>query len=119
MSRIVLISAVIFFNVCGHLFFKAGMNKIGAVPIGQLVTNLPRIITTPFVLLGIFSHVSSLTLYLVVLSRVDLSYVFPLIMGVGYTLIVLFSWQIFAEPFSSFKWLGIGLILMGVLLLGK
>ena len=53
------------------------------------------------------------------LSKVDVSYAYPLMMGVGYSMIVLFSWQIFGEPFSSFKWTGIALILAGVFLLGK
>jgi multidrug transporter EmrE-like cation transporter len=58
-------------------------------------------------------------MYMVVLSRVDISYAYPLMMGVGYILIVLFSWQIFGELFSSFKWMGIALILAGVFLLGR
>jgi multidrug transporter EmrE-like cation transporter len=119
MSGTILIFSAIILNVCGHLFLKAGMNRIGAISINQLVSNFPEIFTTPFVILGLLSYVSSVAMYMVVLSKVNVSYAYPLMMGLGYVLIVLFSWQIFAEPFSSLKWIGIVLILVGVFLLGK
>ena len=119
MSGMILIFSAIILNVCGHLFLKAGMNKIGAISVDQLLVSFTKIFTTPYVILGLLSYVSSVAMYMVVLSRVDVSYAYPLMMGLGYVLIVLFSWQIFAEPFSTFKWIGIFLILMGVFLLGK
>ena len=119
MSVMILIFSAIILNVCGHLFLKAGMNKIGAISVDQLLLSFSKIFTTPYVILGLLSYVSSVAMYMVVLSRVDISYAYPLMMGLGYVLIVLFSWQIFAEPFSTFKWIGIVLILMGVFLLGK
>lgn len=119
MSSTILMIFAIILNVCGHLFLKAGMNRIGAISINQLVGNFTVIFTTPFVILGLLSYVSSVAMYMVVLSKVNVSYAYPLMMGLGYVLIVLFSWQIFAEPFSFFKWIGIVLILVGVFLLGK
>ena len=119
MPQWILILSAVILNVCGHLFLKAGMNKIGAISLDQLLFSFAKIFSTPFVLLGLLSYVSSVAMYMVVLSKVDVSYAYPLMMGVGYILIVLFSWQIFAEPFSSFKWMGIALILVGVFLLGK
>ncbi|MGB8658243.1 MAG: SMR family transporter [Candidatus Zixiibacteriota bacterium] len=119
MSSTILMFAAIILNVCGHLFLKAGMNRIGGISVSQLVANFSKIFTTPFVILGLFSYVSSVAMYMVVLSRVNVSYAYPLMMGLGYVLIVLFSWQIFAEPFSTFKWIGIGLILIGVFFLGR
>jgi len=119
MSVMILMFSAIVLNVCGHLFLKAGMNKIGAISVDQLLVSFTKIFSTPFVILGLFSYVSSVALYMVVLSKVDVSYAYPLMMGLGYVLIVLFSWQIFAEPFSTFKWIGIVLILVGVSLLGR
>ncbi len=119
MSGMILIFSAIILNVCGHLFLKAGMNKIGIISVDQLLISFPKIFTTPFVILGLLSYVSSVGMYMVVLSRIDISYAYPLMMGLGYVLIVLFSWQIFSEPFSTFKWIGILLILIGVFFLGK
>ncbi len=119
MPVMILMFLAIVLNVCGHLFLKAGMNKLGAISVDQLVVGFTRIFTTPFVILGLVSYVSSVAMYMVVLSKVDVSYAYPLMMGVGYVMIVLFSWQIFGEPFSTFKWLGIVLVLIGVSLLGR
>jgi multidrug transporter EmrE-like cation transporter len=105
--------------VCGHIFLKAGMNKIGAIDPLLLILNFKKVFLTPFVLLGISSYVASVALYMVVLSRTYLSFAYPLMMSTGYVLIVLFSWQVFKEPFTFYKWVGMGLILVGVLLIGK
>jgi multidrug transporter EmrE-like cation transporter len=119
MPVMILMFVAIVLNVCGHLFLKAGMNQVGAISVDQLLGSFTRIFGTPFVILGLLSYVSSVAMYMVVLSKVDVSYAYPLMMGVGYVMIVLFSWQIFGEPFSTFKWMGIVLVLIGVSLLGK
>lgn len=120
MSQGILMLLAILLNVCGHIFLKAGMNKVGAINPLLLILNFTKVFfTTPFVLLGIFSYVASVALYMVVLSRTHLSFAYPLMMSIGYVLIVFFSWQVFKEPFSVYKWIGMGLIFIGVLLIGK
>jgi multidrug transporter EmrE-like cation transporter len=119
MQYIILMALTIVLNVCGHLFLKAGMLKIGAITPEQLISNFGKIFFTPFVLLGLASYVSSVAMYIVVLSKIQLSYAYPLLMSLGYILIVLFSWRLFGEPFSSYKWIGLGLILCGIILIGK
>ena len=106
-------------NVCGHLFLKAGMIKIGTITPEQLISNFTKVFSTPFVLLGLFFYVSSVAMYMIVLSKIHLSFAYPLLMSTGYVLIVLFSWQIFGEPFSTYKWIGSVLILCGIVLIGK
>ena len=120
MFQWVIIFLAILLNVCGHIFLKAGMNKIGVIDPLVLFANFKKVfLSTPFVLLGISSYVASVALYMVVLSRTYLSFAYPLMMSTGYVLIVFFSWQVFKEPFTLYKWVGMGLILIGVLLIGK
>jgi len=120
MSQWVMIFAAILLNVGGHVFLKAGMNRTGVINPMLLISDFKRVFfTTPFVLLGICSYVASVALYMVVLSRTYLSFAYPLMMSTGYLLIVIFSWQVFKEPFSFYKWIGMGLILVGVVLIGK
>ncbi len=120
MLQWVIIFLAILLNVCGHIFLKAGMNKIGVINPLLLISDFKKVFfTTPFVLLGISSYVASVAFYLVVLSRTYLSFAYPLMMSTGYVLIALFSWQVFKEPFTLYKWVGMGLILIGVLLIGK
>jgi len=117
MQWISIIGAIVL-NVCGHGFLKAGMNRVGPLS-GPLSSYALKSLTTPFVLLGLISYVSSVSLYMIVLSKTDLSYAYPLLMSVGYVLIVMISYLFFKEPFSAYKWAGIALILVGVILVGK
>lgn len=119
MSHFLLLSLVIILNVCGHVFLKAGMNKIGVISPASLVNDFQKIFSTPYIFLGLISYVASVAMYLVVLSKTHLSYAYPVLNSTAFVLIVLFSWQIFREPFSTFKWIGILLIFVGVLLIGK
>lgn len=119
MSQFLPLSLVIILNVCGHVLLKAGMNKIGVIsPLG-FFNQFSKIISTPFVFLGLIAYVASVAMYMVVLSRTNLSYAYPVLNSTAFVLIVLFSWQIFREPFSTFKWIGIALIFVGVLLIGR
>jgi len=119
MFQWIMIFSAILLNVCGHVFLKAGMNKVGAIDPLLLFLDFKKIFFTPFVVLGISSYVASMVLYMVVLSRTHLSFAYPLMMSTGYVLIVLISWQVFKEPFSLYKWIGMGLIFAGVFLIGK
>ncbi len=118
MAQVLYIIGAIILNVCGHSFLKAGMNRVGPLSGGIIEYSL-KTLSTPFILLGLFSYVASVSLYMLVLSRTDLSYAYPLLMSIGYALIVLVSFLIFKEPFSAYKWVGIVLILIGVVLVGK
>ncbi|KPL04028.1 MAG: hypothetical protein AMJ90_02315 [candidate division Zixibacteria bacterium SM23_73_2] len=119
MSQLVLLSAVIVLNVLGHVLLKAGMNRIGGISPFQLLTDFTRVFSTPYIILGLLSYVLSVAMYLVVLSRAHLSYAYPLLTGLAYALIIIISWQVFREPFTTIKWIGIFLILLGVVLVGK
>ncbi len=119
MSQLFLLSLVIILNVLGHVFLKAGMNKIGAISPASLFNDFQKIFSTPFIFLGLISYVASVAMYLVVLSKTHLSYAYPVLNSTAFVLIVLISWQIFREPFTTLKWLGIVLIFVGVFLIGR
>ncbi len=116
--RILLMIFVVTFNVMGHVFLKAGMNQIGAIAPGALISNFTKVFGNLSVLIGLFCYVSSVSGYLVLLSKTDISVAYPIVTSLAYGGIILISLLIFREPFSTIKWLGLGFILLGVLLLG-
>lgn len=118
MTRFLIMLFVVTFNVCGHVFLKAGMNQFGAIAPGALITNFSKIFTNFSILFGLFCYVSSVAGYLVLLSKTDISVAYPVVTSLAYAAIVLVSFFIFKEPFSFIKWVGLGLILGGVLLVG-
>jgi len=118
MTRYLIMIFVVTFNVCGHVFLKAGMNQIGGIAPGALIVNFSKIFTNISIIVGLFCYVSSVAGYMVLLSKTDISVAYPVVTSLAYGAIVLVSFFIFKEPFSAVKWVGLGLILGGVLLVG-
>jgi multidrug transporter EmrE-like cation transporter len=107
-------------NASAQLLLKAGMNRIGefefhlsnALPIGlQIATNIP-------IMLGIAAYVISVLVWLLVLSRVDVSVAYPML-SLGYVVNAIAAYYLFAEPLSALRVGGIFIILMGVLMVAR
>lgn len=119
-----LIFALIIFgvllNACAQLLLKAGMSQIGqfdfsfanAVPIGMKVMMNPPIIS------GIFLYVMSVVVWLLVLSRVQVSYAYPML-SIGYIVNAFAANYFFGEPLTSMRMLGIFIIITGVYLVAR
>jgi len=115
MYLVLLMIIVVLLNVCGHVFLKLGMNQVGEVGDKSIINFGIDSITNLYVLLGLAGYVSSVTGYIVVLSKTQLSVAYPILMSSGYALVVLVSFLFLKEPFSLIKWVGIGLIILGVI----
>ncbi|MCM8778968.1 MAG: EamA family transporter [Candidatus Omnitrophica bacterium] len=114
MGSFYLILVSVGLGVLGQIFLKQGMLGFG----GNFFKLFPHIIQSPFVLLGFLFYFLSSLIWLIVLSRVELSYAYPMI-SLGYVFIVFLSWIIFKENVSFLRWLGVILISLGVILIGK
>lgn len=120
MRNILLILFSVSLAVFGQVFLKKGMLDIGEIPLN---------FGTPFFLLGrVFSSfklffgftlfaLSSVT-WLVVLSRVQLSFAYPMV-SMGYILTVLISWKYLGETISPLRWIAVVVICAGVFLLSR
>jgi len=118
MTAFLLMLFVVVFNVLGHVFLKAGMNQIGGITPGALVTSFAKIFGNIKVLFGLFCYVTSVSGYLVLLSKSNISVAYPIVTSLAYAGIILISLLVFREPFSLIKWAGLTLILAGVILVG-
>ncbi len=115
-----LILAGVLLNAAAQIVIKKGMTDIGAFAF-SLRNLLPvgiKVATNPFVLLGILFYVVSLALWLMVLSRVDVSYAYPML-SVGYIVAALFGRYFFNEPVGPVRWAGIIVICIGVYLITR
>lgn len=118
-------AAVTFLSVVlatgGQLLLKAGMTQVGYIgkeKLGSPVKLVLHVLTTPQVLLGLLLFVLSAAVWLVVLSRVPLSFAYPFV-GVTYVLIALFSRFALHEHVPSLRWVGLALIVFGILIIGR
>ena len=118
------IVALVLFSVTlgalGQLCMKQGMSEIGAVTLrlSEVLPILGRLLQGAFVPLGILLYAVSMISWLVVLSRVELSYAYPMI-SLGYVAVVLLSYLVLHEPLSAAKLVGVGVICIGVLILSR
>lgn len=99
----------ILFLVIGQLLFKLGLDKIGGI---SLLTAW-RAALQPYIVLGLFLYVIATLLWFIVLSRLPLSTAYPM-QSLAYVLGLLVAWQIFNEPISIAKWVGVVIICIGV-----
>jgi len=115
-----LILAGVFLNALAQIFLKQGMNKIGpfAFTIKGIIPLGLRVAFNPHVLLGMTCYAISIVLWLMVLSRVDVSYAYPML-SVGYIIAALAGMAFFGEVLGFSRWAGIFVICFGVYLITR
>ena len=80
-----LILLSVLMNAAAQLLLKAGMNRIGefAFSWSNIMPIMLKVAISPLILLGLFIYVFSVTIWLLVLSRVDASIAYPMV-SLGY-----------------------------------
>ncbi len=107
-------------NAAAQLVLKKGMTDIGhfSFTMENLLPVGIKVAMNPFVILGVIFYVVSLAVWLMVLSRVDVSYAYPLL-SVGYIVAALAGKYLFHEPLGPVRWAGIIIICLGVFLITR
>ena len=103
--------------VIAELSLKAGVKDI-IFSKDNLLQFFISAITNPFVLLGLFLIGISSLIWIVTLSKTDLSYAYPFV-SIGYIATAILSVLLFNEPSSVVKWIGIAVIGFGVIILSR
>lgn len=104
--------------IAGQLLMKRGMMSFGTFPVSQLMVNIIPMFLNPWVFTGLVCFGLSSVFWLVVLSRLQLSLVYPMV-SVGYVIVALLSWYFFKENLSLVRWAGIAVIVLGVVLISR
>jgi drug/metabolite transporter (DMT)-like permease len=105
----------------GQLTLKTGMTRVGYIGterLGKPLKLLLQVATTWQVLVGLTLFFVSAGFWILVLSRVPLSFAYPFA-GLTYLLIALFGKFVLGEHVPGLRWFGIALIIAGILVVGK
>lgn len=107
-------------NAAAQLFLRQGMRTLGTfeVDANGLLAVLPKVALSPWVLAGLACYVLSVGLWLVVLSRVEVSYAYPMV-SVGYILTVILARIFFQEAITPVRVAGVLVIMLGVFLVAR
>ncbi len=120
MKQLILLLATVSLNVVGQLLMKRGMTTVGAISgdLSVMVPSILRAFMNPYVVAGVAAYGFSSIFWLVLLSRVDLSYAYPAL-SLGYVLITLVSAFVLGEQVSALRWTGVFIICVGVILISR
>ncbi len=113
LTAFLILLGAICLTVTGELFLKTGMNRVGTVGLSGLLQSAGRAIGTPQIWIGFIFAFSGAMLWLVVLSRVPLSWAYPML-SLGYILVLFFSRVTLGEHVSPTRWLGTVIVIAGV-----
>lgn len=107
-------------NAGAQLLLKAGTNSVGAfeytsaniVPVGW------KLATEPHIMGGLACYVVSVVVWIVALSRVEVSIAYPLL-SVGYVVNAIAAYYLFGEAVTPMRLTGIAVIIVGVWIVAR
>jgi multidrug transporter EmrE-like cation transporter len=115
-----LILSGVLLNALAQLLLKAGTNAVGhfeftaanVLPVGM------KLAIEPHILGGIACYVVSLVVWIMGLSRVEVSVAYPML-SIGYLINAVAAWYMFGESVNALRLTGIGFIVLGVFLVAR
>jgi len=115
-----LVLAGVLLNAAAQLLLKAGTNAIGAfaftadnlVPVGI------KVASDPFIVSGLGCYALSVVVWIMALSRVEVSLAYPML-SIGYVVNAVAAWYLFGEALTAQRMIGIATIIAGVFLVAR
>lgn len=105
----------------GQLLMKTGMSQSPFISnLGSLlnITNLIKLFSNYYVLLGLFCYGISAILWLGAMPSLNISFMYPL-MSLAYVITGIAAWILLKESISIIHWIGILLIVTGCAFIGS
>jgi drug/metabolite transporter (DMT)-like permease len=120
MQGFILLGVSIITTVLSQLLFKKEMLKIGNVDFSfrNIEFLIRQMVVSPLLLTGILLYGISFLLWLMVLSKIKLSIVYP-ITAMNFILVITASYFLYNEKLTTIQYGGAVLIITGVFLLAK
>ena len=120
MNSFFLVLFSVFMGATGQMILKMGADKLGSVFISRqdIIPDLIRIVTTPQVLIAFAFYAAGFFTWMKALTRENLSYVYPMV-SLSYILVLFYSYFLFKEQITLNKFMGIVLIIGGVIFINR
>jgi len=120
LSMVILLFSWLFLSAIGQILIKQGLNQLKQY---DLINNLHQvyiiklIASNIYIFLGMLLLLLSILFFLICLSKIDMSYIFPL-GSLTIVLIIILSYFYLGESISLSKGIGILFVLSGCVFLG-
>lgn len=102
-------------GVLGQLALKQSTQNGIRFRKGRIIRTLFRMYFNKFFIIGGVCYVFSMILFIVILSHLDLSLIYPII-SINFVFVSIFSKLIFKEKISKKRWLSMLIISIGVII---
>ncbi|WP_028128660.1 4-amino-4-deoxy-L-arabinose transferase [Selenomonas sp. AE3005] len=111
----ILVLAGVLLNAAAQLCIKQGMNIIGNISLdtGAVLAMILRAATNPYIIAGLTCYVISVLVWMVVLSKVEVSLAYPFL-SIGYIVTAFVGYFFMGETLGLYKILGIVTICAGI-----
>ena len=111
-------------NAAAQLMLKQGMLTLGPMAgdgpltLMSVITIIFKVVFHPWVFFGLCTFVISMMTHLYVLSKVELSFVYPFL-SLAFVTVAVGSWIFFSEDLNAWRIAGIGFICVGTVLIAQ
>ncbi len=118
-AAILVLSGVIL-NSVAQLLLKMATNKVGVIEVSSALSlgAMSAIFLQWPMILGLLCYGFSLLVWLMALSRVDVTLAYPML-AIGYVINAFAAQYLLNEVVSLQRWVAIGIIVLGVMLLAR
>ena len=115
-----LILTGVLLNAAAQLLLKAGVRSLGAIQLHweSLMAAGWRLAFEPHIMGGLSCYVVSVVVWVLALSRVDVSIAYPML-SIGYVVNAVAAWALFGEAVTPIRMAGIGVIIVGVYIVSR
>jgi drug/metabolite transporter (DMT)-like permease len=119
-ATIFLLLICVALNTIAQVLLKVGVNTVGAIDfslahIGRAAVSL---LFEWHIFIGMVCYVTSMAVWLLVLSRTEVSVAYPMI-SLGYIATAIAAWYLFGETLTPARVAGICVIMVGVYLVAR
>ena len=115
-----LILTGVLLNALAQLALKASVSDTGIISLDMqsLLSSAGSLASNLWLWLGLICYAVSVVIWILALSRVDVSIAYPML-SIGYIVNAVAAWHLFDEPMNLGKVVGIGIIIVGVYVLAR
>lgn len=120
MKDFLLIVMTVLLNTAGQFVMKMGMNNVGRIGMAGsgVLAGFLKAFTSPLVFSGLMLYGLSAALWIVIVSRVNLSWAYPLV-SMSYVIVAFLSPVLLHEKFSLMRVIGTCIICLGVAVVAR
>ncbi len=121
-KTILLISVVPFLITISQVFLKKGLIKIGGIEtatFSEFAGSFLKLFSEIYIYIGAFIAVLGAFIWLIIISKKDLTLAFPISSGIFLIILFLSSWLFLGENITIWRIIGTVIILIGISLFFK